>query len=485
MRIRGNGSARRLGAPTAVIALTLTLAIPGVAHAGYPAAIGRANLDGTSVDQSFIEVQADALAADATHIYWVHRAADTIGRANADGTGVDEDFIDAEADDVTVDSAHIYWAHGDQIGRANLDGTSVDPDFIVDPDANGIGGVAVDASHVYWLHYEDIGRANLNGTGIDSEFISSFWISIGGIVADSTHLYWSYLDDFDPDAEPQARIGRANVDGTGFDRIFLSPTYVGGLGIDPAHLYWADGSQIGRANLDGSAVDYAFIDGAFDSVSVAADPAHVYWSNGARPAPKVGKAALHWHRGTATLPVRVPGAGELSLAGDGLRAVTKTVDSAGRESLRVKPKGRKKRTLKRRGKVTVKPEVTFELTGSGTRTRSERLRLIYRPHAGPYDARAGKYIGSTGSDPVGFTVTKDHEVKGPFFTLIVGSTSSCLTDFHIRGRDKISPEGRFVIEGRHATFSGEFVSRKRVSGHAYGEARGCGSTTDRYTAHRR
>jgi hypothetical protein len=86
---------------------------------------------------------------------------------------------------------------------------------------------------------------------------------------------------------------------------------------------------------------------------------------------------------------------------------------------------------------------------------------------------------------VGFTVTKHHEVKSPDFTLVVGTTSSCLTTFHIKGRDKISPEGRFRIEGRHATFTGRFLGRNRVRGRAFGEARGCGSTTQQYTAHHR
>ena len=33
------------------------------------------------------------MAVDATHIYWINNGTDTIGRANLDGTDVDQSFI--------------------------------------------------------------------------------------------------------------------------------------------------------------------------------------------------------------------------------------------------------------------------------------------------------------------------------------------------------------------------------------------------------
>src|SRR5262249_23139524 len=57
--------------------------------------IGRANLNGTSPNQSFItgangprEVEVDS-----SHIYWANAPTGTIGRADLDGTHVDESFI--------------------------------------------------------------------------------------------------------------------------------------------------------------------------------------------------------------------------------------------------------------------------------------------------------------------------------------------------------------------------------------------------------
>ena len=125
-------------------------------------AIARAELDGTSVEHGFISDLVGAaddnepfpfatgLAVDEGHIYWgildgdYGRAIGRIGRANLDGTSVDRSFITG-ADhlwDVAVGAGHVYWSHdvrfprqitGDadpRIGRANLDGTGVDQAFV-------------------------------------------------------------------------------------------------------------------------------------------------------------------------------------------------------------------------------------------------------------------------------------------------------------------------------------------------------------------
>ena len=110
--------------------------------------IGRANLDGTGVDQSFItgaSVPDGRRGRRQPRLLGQLHAADTIGRANLDGSGVDQSFITGAAipDGVAVDADHVYWANGtaSTIGRANLDGTGVDQSFIT-----GVAqGVAVDS----------------------------------------------------------------------------------------------------------------------------------------------------------------------------------------------------------------------------------------------------------------------------------------------------------------------------------------------------
>ena len=118
-------------------------------------------------------------------VYWANfgpagTTGTTIGRANLDGTGVNQSFVGGATDPcgVAVDAAHLYWANrtpsatrGTAIGRANLDGTGVNHSFIP---ANGPCGVAVDGAHIYWANIDQrtIGRANVDGTGVNQSFIS-------------------------------------------------------------------------------------------------------------------------------------------------------------------------------------------------------------------------------------------------------------------------------------------------------------------------
>ena len=81
-----------------------------------------------------------AFAQTATaFVYWTNRnggAGTTLGRANLDGTGADETFIGGATGPVgiAVDAAHIYWANAfgahSTIGRANLNGTEASQSFI-------------------------------------------------------------------------------------------------------------------------------------------------------------------------------------------------------------------------------------------------------------------------------------------------------------------------------------------------------------------
>jgi hypothetical protein len=82
---------------------------------------------------------------DANFVYWSNFAT-TIGRANLDGTGVNQSWIAGANDprDVAVDANFVYWSNfgSNTIGRANLDGTGVNHSWIAG--ANFPSGVAVD-----------------------------------------------------------------------------------------------------------------------------------------------------------------------------------------------------------------------------------------------------------------------------------------------------------------------------------------------------
>jgi hypothetical protein len=230
-----------------------------------PNGIGRANLDGSGFEPSFIPGVVDAawhdLAVDASHVYWTYyycgpgptsdfECNGAIGRANLDGTGVDPTFIDGViAGSVAIDARFIYWTDlgpansaidtpgdtPDTIGRANLDGTDAETSFISVPpgEAPELHGLAVDANHIYWTQVGlsglrgTIARADLDGTNVDQSFIPvnpAFDIAI-----DATHVYWVRGVPLGSHGPPA--IGRANLDGTGAVGFFISPAG-GGLAVD-------------------------------------------------------------------------------------------------------------------------------------------------------------------------------------------------------------------------------------------------------------
>lgn len=223
--------------------------------------LGRANLDTSALNTNFLTGAGSNLrgvAVDDGHIYWAATGG-TVGRANLDGTGVDPSFISGGngVQGVAVDAGHIYWANtADRwIGRANLDGTGVDQSFI-DTDPSGALGVAVDSGHIYWADEgiaDSIARANLDGTGANQTFITGLNDPYG-VAVDGGHVYWTDSTD--------NVIGRANLDGTGVDKTFItgaaSPV---GVAVNATHVYWVNNqnSTIGRANLDGSGVNHSYL----------------------------------------------------------------------------------------------------------------------------------------------------------------------------------------------------------------------------------
>jgi hypothetical protein len=119
------------------------------ANGGSPGSLGRSH-GAFSPTQSFIGSTDDpcGVAVTNTHIYWTNRAGNSIGRAGLDGTNPEQTFLPATAPcGVAVDGAHIYWSNAnDTIGRANLDGTGIDQSLVVG--AQGPCGVAVDPTVV-------------------------------------------------------------------------------------------------------------------------------------------------------------------------------------------------------------------------------------------------------------------------------------------------------------------------------------------------
>ncbi len=338
--------------------------------------IGRANLDGTGVDQSFIKTPVGAgLAVDGAHVYWSFWGTTNqepyngrIGRANLDGTGVDKSFIPnaGRPMSVAVDAAHVYWPnagrtnqnpYGDTIMRASLDGLGLES-FFIGP-SHLTGWLAVAAEHVYWVDTYGgaaIDRANLDGTGVEQGFISAPSFYPSGLAVDAEHIYWA--------SAWNRTIGRADLDGTDVEHDFITEAGLPGtVAVDAGHIYWTNGGvRIARANLDGSNVDPDFINTGLDATSIAVD-----FSLGANK---------NKRRGTAELTLEVPAPGTLALTqtkkvkGAGLRA-----EAAGEVTLPIKPRGKAKKKLAEHGKVKVGVEVTYTPDGGEPEAQVATLRL--------------------------------------------------------------------------------------------------------------
>ena len=231
------------------------------------------------------------MAVDGAHLYWTNDFGNgTIGRANLDGTGANQSFIaapDRGGSGVAVDGAHVYWVS--KFGDPRT------------PPLSGFGLIGTPGTGA-------IGRANLDGTGVEVNFISGISFPAGGVAVDGSHLYWtSYHPDtpasypvYGPTAQP-TRIGRANLNGTGVEESFISDAPAAlGLAVDEAHLWWslsfpsgftgptpgASNPLIGgikRANLDGTGAEFVVepattYSEAFSTCGIAANDTHVYWT---------------------------------------------------------------------------------------------------------------------------------------------------------------------------------------------------------------
>jgi virginiamycin B lyase len=284
--------------------------------------IGRANLDGSGADQSFITgaTNPDSVVVDGQYIYWINNGGDTsgdgtIGRANLDGSGVEESFITGLSfpDGVAVNGQYIYWTNdGDRtIGRANLDGSGVNQSFITG--ASEPAGLAINSQHIYWTNQETatIGRANLDGSEVEESFITGTTGPFGVTINDQ-HIYWANRGN--------NTIGRANLDGTGVDQSFIANAGgATGLALDSRYLYWTEDfsgageSTIARANLDGSTPDPSLISGASGPFAVAVDAGPAGTATPSAPSLTFASQPLDTYSTPQTLTITNTGDGQLQL----------------------------------------------------------------------------------------------------------------------------------------------------------------------------
>ena len=87
------------------------------------------------------------LAVNSRYIYWTNEEGNEIGRANLNGTGVNQRFITGASfpDAIAAGSRYLYWTNQDShaIGRARLNGTDVNQRFVAKKNFRNLHGVAV------------------------------------------------------------------------------------------------------------------------------------------------------------------------------------------------------------------------------------------------------------------------------------------------------------------------------------------------------
>jgi virginiamycin B lyase len=343
------------------------------------AGIGRANTDGTDVNQHFIADPTGGpcmLAVNDTNLFWTNQTRDeSVARANLDGTGFTHSLFSADTPcGIAVNSSFIYYSNDTTIGRANLDGTAPDPNFIPSPDGYPCG-VTVDSSHIYWGHDGFIGRADLDGGNSDPSWLPG---PDGpcGLAVDGSHIYWAN------EGSPATTIGRANLDGNpaSVDNAFITGADLPcGVAVFNGKIYWgnygndAAPDTIGRANLDGTNVNQSFITGA------DAPCGPVVGAPNAFSAKVKGKKLIVTVQSPGTVGVSDAGAPlSASSAKKKRKLLLKSSSAAGNgPTITVKLKLTKlgNSKLKTKGKVSAKSRITFTPDGGTAATQTKKLKL--------------------------------------------------------------------------------------------------------------
>ncbi|MSO15197.1 MAG: hypothetical protein EXQ61_02630 [Ilumatobacteraceae bacterium] len=185
-------------------------------------AVWRVNTDGTGSVKLFdgsgtYPSYLRGMAVDSQYIYFGNDYSKQIGRANLDGTSVDYNWanltssLNYAATDLSRASNFLFFGEGGnvsgkRIGRIGIDGTGPIT-LATDADAGGgVAGVTSDNNYVYWVDFRsgEIGRVGQDGSGATDNFITGLsnpW----DIEVTSSHIY--VLEN--------GTVVRFNLDGTG------------------------------------------------------------------------------------------------------------------------------------------------------------------------------------------------------------------------------------------------------------------------------
>jgi len=423
-----------------------------ITHQSNPTygAVSRVGIDGSSPTLSLFtpctattpatELDTSTLATNGQHVYYICRGTSFgpsrfIGRASLDGTTVDDAFMNISAGPwpnlrrIAVSATHVYattMALNKQLVRAALD-PSAAPEIA--NMAEKPNGVAVAGPHVYWQwenstsNTTGVGRANLDLTGEVSSLVSGGFGEISSLAVSDAYIFWK--------APGTRTIGRANLDGSDKRADFgglpgpgdvsqlavklssatptpatheltvaKAGTGAGTVASSPAGIdcgatckgSFAGGTSVTLTATAAAGSSFAGWSGACTGTSAsctvavgAAATATATFT--ATKAVVKGKPA--YRAGSATLTVEAPAAGTLALVGtrtSGRSAgakvapvckATRKVAKAGRVKITCSPNGATRRLL-RKGRVRVSVTLTFTTVDGTTATTRSTLTLPHR-----------------------------------------------------------------------------------------------------------
>jgi hypothetical protein len=92
-----------------------------------------------------------------------------------------------------------------------------------------------------------------------------------------------------------------------------------------------------------------------------------------------GKLKRNTKKGTATLSVKLPGPGNLTLGGKGVKRAKKSAAVAGAVKLKIRPTGKKRMKLRRTSTVKLRVKVTYAPTGGTPASKFRAVKLKLAP----------------------------------------------------------------------------------------------------------
>lgn len=250
-----------------------------------------------------------------------------------------------------------------------------------------VGGLSPCSSESFVHETVPGGVATAPGTGVITAWRVRGTVTGGSIelvvLGNATGTGYASRTISSPAANLDGTPNQVNLSVQAGDRV--AATLISGSGAAAINQVPASGAQFRFFSPGFTAADQtmssnntnADILAAFNADLVLAPPSNTF---------TFGKLKRNKKKGTAILPVNVPGPGILTLTGKSVKhqrsvgaTASQVAGAAGMVKLSIKAKAKAKKKLNRTGKVKVKISVAYTPTGGFLTKQSDRVKLVKRP----------------------------------------------------------------------------------------------------------